>query len=197
MPRRLRLVCGLRAERTGRRSESLRAALFGAHDAAGLPLFATYLFTHNAQVAILAFALGFAFCVPTAFLLLYSGGTLGAFLWLYAQRGLGIELGGWLFVHGVTELLAVILAGAAGFRIGTVIAAPGERTRLDAAARAGRQAAILIAGVGVMLLCAAFLEGIARQIVQSTPERYAIALATGLCWLCYLYLPRAGRAAER
>lgn len=175
-------------------TDALRSTLFGAHETGGLPLFATFLFTHNAQVAILAFALGFAFCIPTAFLLLYSGGTLGAFLWLFSKHGLGIELGGWLFVHGATELFAIILAGAAGFRIGTAVAAPGQRTRLDAAARAGRQAAMLMAGVAVMLLCAGFLEGIVRQVVQSTLERYAIAGATAVLWLSYLFVPRSARA---
>src|SRR6188508_2315142 len=44
-------------------TEELRSTLF-ATDQSGLSIFATYLFTHNAQVALLAFALGFAFCVP-------------------------------------------------------------------------------------------------------------------------------------
>lgn len=174
----------------------LRETLHGGHGQAGLPLFASFLFTHNTQVAIMAFALGFAFCVPTAFLLTYSGGTLGAFMALYAGRGLGIDLGGWLFVHGVTELLAIILAGAGGFHIGTAIAVPGRRTRLEAAARAGKRAAILLAGVMVMLLCAAMLEGIVRQTVDSTWARYGIAATTAAFWLGYLYTPRRRKPAK-
>ena len=41
-----------------------------------------------------------------------------------------------LSIHGTTELFAIFLAGAAGFRIGTAIAFPGESTRMDAAVAA-------------------------------------------------------------
>lgn len=168
----------------------LRDALHGHASQRGLPLFAGYLFTHNAQVAIMAFSLGFAFCVPTAFLLLYSGGTLGAFLSLYASRGLAVDLGGWLMVHGVTELWAVVLAGAAGFHIGAALASPGSLTRLDAAAQAGKRAAVVLGGVLVMLLCAGLLEGIVRQVLDDTAWRYLVATGTAAFWLAYLYAPR-------
>lgn len=176
-------------------TDSLREALGGEKTTEGLPLFASFLFVHNAQVAILCFALGFALCLPTAFLLSYSGGTLGAFLALYGSRGLGIDLGGWLMVHGVTELWAVSLAGAAGFHIGRAVASPGRLGRLDAASRAGRRAAVLLAGAVVMLLCAGLLEGIVRQTVTDTRWRYTIAGATALFWGAYLYAPRRGSGA--
>ena len=161
---------------------------------AGFGLFSTYLFTHNAQVAITAFALGFAFCLPTALLLAYSGATLGAFGALYYERGLGMPLGGWLLVHGVTELTAVALAGAAGFHIGAAVALPGAHSRLAATAAAGRQAATLMAGVFVMLLCAGFLEGVIRQAVRVDWQRYAIAGLSLALWALYLYLPRRSPA---
>ncbi|MGI3902079.1 MAG: stage II sporulation protein M [Janthinobacterium lividum] len=171
-------------------TEMLREALGGAKGTEGLPFFAGYLFTHNAQVAILSFALGFALCLPTAFLLAYSGGSLGALMAVYAGRGLGPDFGAWLMVHGVTELLAVALAGAAGFHIGRAVASPGRLGRLDAAALAGRRAATLLAGTFIMLICAALLEGIVRQTVIETSWRYTIAGATALFWSFYLYRPR-------
>src|SRR5258708_28261984 len=79
---------------------------------APLALLATYLFSHNAQIAIVAFALGFAFCLPTAFLLAQNGLTLGAFFAVFVSHGLGFELGGWVFIHGVSEPFAIIPGGA-------------------------------------------------------------------------------------
>ena len=171
-------------------TETLRSTLYDSETTGRYGLFAAFLFTHNAQVAIAAFALGFAFCLPTAFLLAYSGAGIGAFGVLFASRDLGWGLGGWLAVHGVTELTAVALAGAAGFRIGTAIALPGSQTRLAAIGTAGRQAATLMAGVFVMLLCAGLLEGVVRQAVTSDAQRYAIAALTALAWYSYLYVPR-------
>ncbi|MFA4898028.1 MAG: stage II sporulation protein M [Brevundimonas sp.] len=175
-------------------TETLRATLDGADGAQGLSAFAAYLFTHNAQVALLAFALGFALCLPTGLLILYNGATLGAFFALFASRGLGFELGGWLLIHGVTELFAVILAGAAGLRIGWAVAFPGQRRRLDAAVEAGRTAAIAMGGVVVMLMFAGLLEGFGRQLIVDTGWRYAVAAATALIWGLYFYAPRSAVA---
>ncbi|WP_428156501.1 stage II sporulation protein M [Brevundimonas sp.] len=178
-------------------TETLRATLEGAEDAQGLSAFAAYLFTHNAQVALLAFALGFALCLPTGLLILYNGATLGAFFALFASRGLGFELGGWLLIHGVTELFAVILAGAAGLRIGWAVAFPGQRRRMDAAVEAGRTAAIAMGGVVVMLMFAGLLEGFGRQLIVDTGLRYAVAAATAVIWGLYFYAPRPGVAHVR
>lgn len=171
-------------------TETLRATLDGADEAGGLSVFAAFLFTHNAQVALLAFALGFALCVPTALLVLYNGATLGAFFALFASRGLGVELGGWLLIHGVTELFAVVLAGAAGLRIGWSVAFPGRKHRLDAAVDAGRTAGVVMGGVVVMLLFAGLLEGFGRQLIADTGLRYGVAAATALIWGAYFYAPR-------
>jgi uncharacterized membrane protein SpoIIM required for sporulation len=173
-------------------TEQLRATLYDSDDF--LSTFATYLFTHNSQVAIFAFALGFAFGVPTALLLIHNGTMLGAFFALFVANNLGGELGGWLIIHGSTEIFAIVLAGAAGFRIGWSVVFPGERSRMAAAAEGGRAAATVMAGVVVMLLVAGLLEGFGRQLVLGDAPRYAIGLSMLFLWCAYFYLPRRARA---
>jgi uncharacterized membrane protein SpoIIM required for sporulation len=168
---------------------TLKATLYGKHDDL-LTIFAAYLFTHNAQIAIFAFALGFAFAVPTALLIVYNGLTLGAFLAVFVPKGLGFAFTGWILIHGTTEMFAIILSGAAGFRIGTAIAFPGRRSRGDAAVQAGKTGATAMAGTVVMLSVAGLLEGIGRQTVTNDLARYAIGLAMLAGWLLYFYLPR-------
>jgi uncharacterized membrane protein SpoIIM required for sporulation len=165
----------------------------GVHDS--LSTLAAFLFTHNSQVALFAFALGFALCLPTAGLMIYNGCMLGAFLALFAARGLGLEASGWLLIHGVTELFAVTLAGAAGFSIGWSVTFPGELTRVDAVAVAGRRASVVMGGVIVMLFVAGLLEGFARQLVQPLPARLGIAALSAVVWGVYFYAPRRGRRA--
>ena len=177
---------------TAASTETLRKTLYADVDAnSALSVFATFLFTHNAQIALFAFALGFAFCIPSSFLLAYNGCMLGAMIALFASHGLGFEFGGWVFIHGVTELFAVTLAGAAGLRIGWSIAFPGVLTRVAAAERAGRQGAIVMLGVVVMLFFAGLLEGVARQLITNDLVRWAIAIMTGVAWGLYFYSPRA------
>jgi len=171
-------------------AEVLRGQLYDTPGADGLSFFATFLFTHNSQIAIMCFALGFAFGVPTLMLLIQNGAMLGAILALYISRGLGLEMGGWLIIHGSTEMFAIILAGAAGFRIGWAVIFPGEETRLDAATRAGRISALAMAGVVAMLACAGLLEGVGRQIIIDDMVRYAIGITMLVLWLAYFYLPR-------
>ena len=99
-------------------------------------------------------------------------------------------------IHGTTELFAIALAGAAGMRIGTRVAFPGELTRMTAAAEAGRVAAAAMVGVTVMLLVAGLLEGIGRQTITSDVTRYAIGGGMLALWT-RLFLPAQGGAGWR
>lgn len=168
----------------------LRSILYDSADSDGLTVFASFLFTNNAGVSLLAFALGFAFGIPTAMVLTFNVTALGALLALYDTRGLMFELGGWLSIHGTTELFAILLSGAAGFRIGWAVIFPGEESRLTSATRAGRTAATVMVGVIVMLMAAAILEGFGRQLVTDDLTRYAVGGTMLLLWLLYFYLPR-------
>lgn len=168
-------------------TDTLRNTLYHAGDETGLSTFATFLFTHNARIALFAFALGFAFCVPAIFLLAYNGLILGAFIALFVSRDLGFEFGGWLLIHGVTELFAIVIAGGAGMRVGWAIANPGDLSRLGAAAQASRSAALALGGVIIMLFIAGLLEGFGRQLITIDALRYLIAIASALFWGAYFY----------
>lgn len=184
---------GLAGDRTPAAStESLRATIYDRpDDAEGLGIFASYLFSNNSRVAIFAFALGFAFGIPTVFFMLSTGFMVGGFLGLFASRGLGFEMGGWLIIHGSTEILAIILAGGAGLHIGRAIAFPGSLSRVNSAALAGRTAGLLMVGVVIMLFFAGLLEGYARQLITNDGLRYGIGLGLLALWMFYLYVPRS------
>lgn len=171
----------------GASAEVLRGTLFGKEEQQGLGAFAAYLFSNNAQVSIMAFALGFAFGVPSLLLLVKNTAVLGAMLWLYHGAGLTLDFAGWLAVHGTTELFAILLAGGAGLHIGRAMAFPGERPVLEAASEAGRRAALVMTGVVLMLVVAAVLEGYARQLVGDTQSRFAIGGSMLVFWILYLF----------
>lgn len=173
---------------------ALRQTLYPDAGQGMLGTFAAFLFTHNAQIAIFAFALGFAFALPTALLLVYNGLMLGAFMAVFVAKGLGWNLAAWLAIHGTTEIFAIILSGAAGCRIGLAIAFPGRQSRMDAVVAAGRTAAVAVGGVVIMLAIAGVLEGIGRQTVRDDMTRAAIGAAMLVGWLVYFYLPRGRNA---
>jgi uncharacterized membrane protein SpoIIM required for sporulation len=144
----------------------------GGEDQGALHVFATFLFTHNSRVSIMSFALGFAFGVPTMMLEYYQGIGLGAMLAVFSSKGLGVDFGGWLFIHGTTELFAAALSGAAG-----------------------RTAGKVMVGVILMLLAAGLLEGFGRQLITDTVMRYAIGSLMLAFWLAYFYIPRRENVA--
>jgi uncharacterized membrane protein SpoIIM required for sporulation len=172
--------------------ESLREKLYTKRDDAGdLTAFSAHLATNNTQVGFLAFALGFIAAVPTFLLVFANGMYLGAFTALHHMRGLSVDVWGWLLPHGVTELAAVALCGAAGLALGQALVFPGRRTRLAALARAGRESGRIVLGAIFMFLLAGLIEGIFRQTVTSVPVRYSVAGITGAAWLAYFLF--AGR----
>ncbi|MEW4449124.1 stage II sporulation protein M [Qipengyuania sp. JC766] len=179
----------------GASREVLRESLAVTEYEGGMSAFAAQLFTNNTGVCILAFALGFAFGVPTLLLLIYNMAVLGAMLWLYNSQGLLPEFAAWLAVHGTTEFFAILLAGAAGLHVGRKMAFPGRRTILNATAEGGRRGAMVLVGCSIMLIFAALLEAFPRQM--ATAETRALLGGFMLIfWLTYFFAFGRGRPKE-
>lgn len=170
----------------GASREALRETLAIEEYRNGMSAFAAQLFVNNSGVCILAFALGFAFGMPTLLLLVYNMAGLGAMLWLYNSQGLTGEFASWLAVHGTTEFFAILLAGAAGMHIGRKMAFPGHRSILAAAAESGQRAAQVMIGVVLMLIFAALLEAFPRQLAGAE-ARAIIGAFVLLFWLAYFF----------
>lgn len=155
--------------------------------------FASFLFSHNLKVGILALATGAMAAIPTVLLTLYNGLMLGAFAALHHNAGIAAEFWAWILPHGITELLAITLCSGAGLRIGQSIVSPGLLTRGESLRLAGEEAARTIAGVGLMLLIAAIIESYLRQSHLSQAARYIFALVSFVFWCAYF---RSGLAIK-
>ena len=164
----------------------LRATLFGGdRDVDLLSAFAAFLFSNNARVAMLAFGLGFAAGVPVLLLLFFNGMILGGMSALFHERGLAAEWWSWILPHGITEMLAVVLAGAAGLVLADAMVFPGRHARVHRLAQRGRLAGTIVLGTVLMLFLAGVIEGVFRQLVTDLTLRYLLAAATACGWLGY------------
>ncbi len=174
-------------------ADALRRVIYDSEPGAldQLGAFATYLFSHNTRVAIFSFVLGILACVPSGLLMLYNGSVIGALGAIYADKGLGLDLFAWLSIHGVTELSAIAIATAGGFRLGRAVLFPGEKTRKAALSDAAHDAVKLAVLAALMLVAAGLLEGFARQLVTAPVWRITIGWSIGALWL--LWLLGAGR----
>ena len=166
--------------------EELRKVLFSQERAGGsLLIFANLLFSNNTLVSLLCFGLGILGGIPTLLLTFANGLMVGAFIALHAHRGLAHDFTGWMLIHGVTELGAIVIFAAAGLKLGELILFPGRYSRTDALAIHGAAIGEVAVGGVLMLLVAAVLEGIFRQTVVNTDQRLAIAFTSFLFWTLY------------
>ena len=119
------------------------------------------------------------------YLLWMNGAVIGAMSWLHHENGLALEWYSWILPHGVTELLAIILCGAAGLVVGQAIVFPGREGRLESLRQRGGEAGFIVVGAVFMLFLAGLIEGVFRQRVQDLSLRYLLALVTSIFWILY------------
>jgi len=160
-----------------------------------LSQFASMLFSHNAKIGLMCFGLGFAAGVPVLLLLFVNGLMLGAMIAVHAHKGLAVAFLTWVLGHGVTELLAVCLCGAAGLALGQALVFPGAQRRLDNLARVGRDAGALAAGSVLLFFVAALLEGYVRQLTSGALSRGVVAGVSAVVWLLYFVRRRKASSA--
>ena len=148
---------------------------------------------NNISIAFKCFAGGIFLGVGSLFFLAYNGIAAGSLAGYLTARGHGETFYSFVVTHGAFELTAIVLAGAAGLRLGQALLAPGRRTRRAALELAAREAAVLVYGVIAMLLIAAALEAFWSSARWIAPVvKFGVG---GVCWvLVIVYLVGQGRA---
>ena len=99
----------------------------------------------------------------------------------------------WILGHGLLELFAIWVAGAAGFLLGRSVVAPGDMLRSDALVVSGRRAVRMVGGAAILLVVAGLIEGFVSAGTGGVALR-AGASALSLGFLA-LYLLNGRRAA--
>jgi len=157
--------------------------------------FALEVQTNNIEVAFFAFALGIAVCVPAAALLAVNGGNLGVAAGLFAAAGEQGKFWSLVLPHGLLELSAVVVAGAAGLRLGWTIIDPGDRPRSVALIEEARRAFAISLGLVVAFVVAGLIEGFVTGHVGQPAVRVGIGVVAETLFVTYLVA--RGRAAAR
>ncbi|SEA14112.1 stage II sporulation protein M [Microbulbifer marinus] len=158
-----------------------------------LLMFGFYI-KNNIGIAFRTFAGGVLFGLGAIFFLVFNGVYLGAVFGHITRVGFVSTFYPFVIGHGAFELTAIVLAGAAGLRLGQSLVDPGPRRRLVALRLAGVEAMKIMYGTFLMLVIAAFLEAFWSS---STEIAISVKLAVGaLLWLLvFAYFTLAGRGA--
>ncbi len=158
--------------------------------------FATEVTVNNIQVSFLAFASGILLCLGGAFLLAYNGAQVGVAGGLFVSAGEAAKFFGLILPHGLLELTAVIIAGAAGMQMGWAIIAPGDVTRGEALAEAGKRAVVIVMGLTLAFVVAGTIEGFVTGSGLTTTLRVGIGVSVEAAFLLYV-VAQGRRAAAR
>src|SRR4029079_2172081 len=93
------------------------------------------------------FAGGLFAGLGTLFFLAYNGAFSGALAGYLTDRGMSSTFYSFGSTHSAFELTAIVLAGAAGLRIGHALLAPGRLTRRQSPGQAPRESLVVSSGV--------------------------------------------------
>jgi uncharacterized membrane protein SpoIIM required for sporulation len=156
--------------------------------------FSSQIFTNNIQVTLLAFAAGLLFAVGGAFLLVYNGLIFGAVLGVASANGNLDQLLRLVVAHGVLELSCIVVAGAAGLRMGWALVSPGPLTRRAALAAQARPAMAVVLGTAPWLVVAGLVEGYVSPAGWGGAGPYFVGFALGLAFWALIAL-RGRRSA--
>lgn len=147
------------------------------------PQAASGIMTNNMTVCFMTFAAGVTAGLGTLWLLFNNGLQVGTVLACCAQHKMAGSLLAFMVSHGALEIPSIMLAGAAGLRIGAGILFPGQLRRRDALAKAGAEAVQLVAATIPLLIVAGTLEGFLSPTHAPVALKCAVGavLFTGLC----------------
>lgn len=156
-----------------------------------LLMFGYYIY-NNISIAFRTFAGGILGGLGSIFFLVYNGLAIGAVMGHIEHMGYQESFYSFVIGHGAFELTAIVLAGAAGLRLGLALLAPGRRSRGEALLGASRRAIGLVYGVAGMLTIAAFVEAFWSPSAAPVTVKLIVG---GLLWLYVLfYFLVAGRS---
>jgi uncharacterized membrane protein SpoIIM required for sporulation len=157
-----------------------------------LMMFGFYIW-NNVRIGFQTFAGGLAAGLGSVWFLGANGTIIGAVAGYLTQIGYSEPF--WSFVagHSSLELLAIVLAGAAGLRLGLAVIAPGSLSRRSALVAAAKPAVRMMYGAALMFFAAAFVEAFWSPITQ-VPFNFKIAAGIAGWVLLLAYFAFAGRA---
>ncbi|MDQ4070460.1 MAG: stage II sporulation protein M [Actinomycetota bacterium] len=157
--------------------------------------FSAEIFTNNIRVSFAAVAGGITFGLLTAGVLLFNGALIGVIAGLGVAAGNGSVLVELIVPHGVLELSCIVVAGAAGLRMGWALVDPGRQPRAQALGREARAAVELVLGTALWLVVAGLTEGLVTPLGIGLLA--ALAVGFGLGGLYWALVWRLGRPSNR
>ncbi|MCX7923302.1 MAG: stage II sporulation protein M [Clostridia bacterium] len=153
------------------------------------PVMSSLIFTNNIRVGFMAFALGITLGIGTVWSLVYNSFLLGSLGALAFHQSANLRFWSLILPHGVLELFAIFVAGAAGLIIGYSLINPGIYSRRDSFIIRGKIGIKLVCGTIPIFVIAGLIEGFITPSGISEIAKLSFALFTLIVLALYLVIP--------
>lgn len=154
-----------------------------------------YYIKNNTGIGFQVFAGGLLYGLGSLFFLFYNGLVIGAVAGHLTQMGYISTFWGFVAGHSAFELTAIVLAGAAGFKLAAALIMPGRKSRALALRDNAQEAIGIVYGSATLFVMAAFVEAFwSSQPWIPLMVKYGVGIAL---WLLVIgYFTRLGRGAS-
>jgi uncharacterized membrane protein SpoIIM required for sporulation len=149
------------------------------------PIMSSYILTNNIRVGFTAFALGVTLGAGTVWVLISNAFLLGALGAFAQQSGHGFLFWSLILPHGVPELFAIFMCGAAGLIIGYSLINPGQYSRKDSFIKGGKSAIKLIGGTIPIFIVAGLIEGFFTPLPIQPGWKYLFSIVITVLTVFY------------
>jgi uncharacterized membrane protein SpoIIM required for sporulation len=153
------------------------------------PVATSAIMTNNITVCFMAFAGGIVFGLGPIWSMFFNGLLLGVIGVACQQHGMAVSLWSFVAPHGSLELPSIVLAGAAGLRLGRGVVFPGLYRWRDSVALAGAEATRMVAGVVPLLVVAGSLEGFFSPSAAPVWLKFTVGGCLFTLLLAWLFRP--------
>lgn len=150
----------------------------------GTSLSSSYGITlNNTLVAARTYTSGLFTGLPTATILISNGISIGAFHQYLNHKGVLGEALFVVWIHGVLEISAIIIAGGAGFVFGMGLLFPGSFTRMQAFRISAKRSFKIALSTIFILIFSGFIEGSVTRYTQMPFVFKALIIGASLVFI--------------
>jgi uncharacterized membrane protein SpoIIM required for sporulation len=153
------------------------------------PLMSSYIMVNNITLSLKAFVLGITLGIGTIYVLFFNGAVLGTLTALIYIYGNPMKYWSLILPHGIIELTAIFISGAAGLIIAKSLLMPGEYSRQHALINGAKQSISLIIGVIFMLVISGIIEGFFTPLDITVLAKLIFAAISGVVLIIYFSIP--------
>ncbi len=152
-------------------------------------LMSSQIMVNNIKVSLMAFVLGITLGAGTIYVLFQNGYILGSLAGLVYVYSDPVRFWSLILPHGVIELTAIFISGAAGLMIAKSLLIPGEYTRSHSLIDGAKKSVSLIWGVIFLLVIAGIIEGFFTPLNISYYTKLCFAGLTAVVLALYFSIP--------